>query len=111
MSPFPAPATSHAACGFPELRGAIVEESIVFDKCDIGRRTRIRPAIPGENVAVPEDTTIGYDVEQDRQLCHVTGLRSHGSGDERQGKIEPKQSEPRLLQIPPETSYGTQCKN
>lgn len=52
--------------------GAIVEDSIVFDDCAIGRRSRIRRAILDENVAVSEDTTIGYDVEQDRHLYHVT---------------------------------------
>ena len=51
--------------------GALVEESIIFDNCDIGRRTRIRRAILDENVVVSDDATIGCDVEQDRQLYHV----------------------------------------
>jgi glucose-1-phosphate adenylyltransferase len=52
--------------------GALVEESIVFDNCDIGRRTRIRRAILDKNVTVPDEATIGYDLERDRKLYHVT---------------------------------------
>jgi glucose-1-phosphate adenylyltransferase len=52
--------------------GAVVEESVVFDNCDIGRRSRVRRAILDKNVRVPEDGTIGYDLERDRELYHVT---------------------------------------
>jgi glucose-1-phosphate adenylyltransferase len=52
--------------------GAVVEESIIFDNCDIGRRARIRRAILDKNVRVPEDATIGYDLEHDRAYHHVT---------------------------------------
>ncbi len=52
--------------------GAVVEESIIFDNCNIGRRARIRHAILDKNVHVPEDTSIGYDPGQDRKLYHVT---------------------------------------
>jgi glucose-1-phosphate adenylyltransferase len=52
--------------------GAYVEDSIIFDNCDIGRRARIRKAILDKNVRVPEDATIGYDLDRDRQLYHVT---------------------------------------
>ncbi len=51
---------------------AAVEDSIIFDNCDIGRRARVRRAILDKNVRVPPDTTIGYDLESDRQLYHVT---------------------------------------
>ena len=51
---------------------ASVEESIIFDNCDIGRRARIRRAILDKNVRVPPDTLIGYDLERDSQLYHVT---------------------------------------
>jgi glucose-1-phosphate adenylyltransferase len=65
--------------------GALVEESIIFDNCDIGRRTKIRRAVLDKNVHLPEDTVIGYDIEQDRLHHHVTesgivvvgGPRSH----------------------------------
>ncbi len=53
--------------------GALVEDSIVFDNCDIGRRAKIRRAILDKNVTVPEDAVIGYDLEADRRYHHVTG--------------------------------------
>ena len=52
--------------------GAIVEDSVIFDNCDIGRRSKVRRAILDKNVRVPEGTTIGYDLEHDRQFHHVT---------------------------------------
>ena len=52
--------------------GALVEDSIIFDNCDIGRRARIRRAILDKNVRVPEDAVIGYDLENDRRFHHVT---------------------------------------
>jgi glucose-1-phosphate adenylyltransferase len=64
--------------------GALVEDSVIMDNCDIGRRAKIRRAILDKNVRVPEDAVIGYDSEQDHKLYHVTesgivvveGLRS-----------------------------------
>lgn len=52
--------------------GAVVEDSVVFDNCDIGRRARVRRAILDKNVVVPEDSAIGYDLEQDRQRYFVS---------------------------------------
>ena len=52
--------------------GAMVEDSIIFDNCDIGRRAKVRRAILDKNVRVPEDATIGYDLERDSQFHHVT---------------------------------------
>jgi glucose-1-phosphate adenylyltransferase len=52
--------------------GAIVEDSIVLDNCDIGRRAKVRNAILDKNVRVPEDAMIGYDLDKDRKLFHVT---------------------------------------
>lgn len=52
--------------------GAVVEDSIIFDNCDIGRRAKVKRAILDKNVRVKEGTTIGYDLESDRQLYHVT---------------------------------------
>jgi len=51
---------------------ASVEDSIIFDNCDIGRRAKVRRAILDKNVRVPPDTTIGYDLESDRRLYHIT---------------------------------------
>jgi glucose-1-phosphate adenylyltransferase len=52
--------------------GAYIEDSIIFDYCDIGRRARIRRAIIDKNVSIPEDAVIGYDLEKDRQDHYVT---------------------------------------
>ena len=52
--------------------GALVENSVILDNCDIGRRAKVRRAILDKNVRVPEDTTVGYDLEQDRKFHHVT---------------------------------------
>jgi len=51
---------------------ALVEDSIIFDNCDIGRRARIRRAILDKNVRVPPDAVIGYDLARDREFYHVT---------------------------------------
>jgi glucose-1-phosphate adenylyltransferase len=64
--------------------GALVEDSVIMDNCDIGRRSKIRRAILDKNVRIPPGATIGYDIEQDRRLYNVTdsgivvveGLRS-----------------------------------
>ena len=53
--------------------GALVEECVVMDNCDIGRRAKLRRAILDKNVRVPEDTEVGYDLEADRERgWHVT---------------------------------------
>jgi glucose-1-phosphate adenylyltransferase len=52
--------------------GAEVEDSIIFDGCDIGRRAKIRRAILDKNVRVPEGVVIGYDLDHDRQFHYVT---------------------------------------
>jgi len=52
--------------------GALVEDSVILDSCDIGRRARVRRAILDKNVRVPEDACIGYDLEHDRHYHHVT---------------------------------------
>ncbi|HEX4228247.1 MAG TPA: glucose-1-phosphate adenylyltransferase [Bryobacteraceae bacterium] len=52
--------------------GAVVEDSVLFDNCDIGRRARVRRAILDKNVKIPEDTMIGYDPEVDRKKYFVT---------------------------------------
>ncbi len=52
--------------------GALVEDSILFDNVDIGRRARVRRAILDKNVRVPEDASIGYDLDRDRLEHYVT---------------------------------------
>jgi glucose-1-phosphate adenylyltransferase len=52
--------------------GASIEDSVILDNCDIGRRSRICRAILDKNVRIPPDSAIGFDLEQDRKLYHVT---------------------------------------
>jgi glucose-1-phosphate adenylyltransferase len=52
--------------------GATVEDSVIFDNCDIGRYAKVRRAILDKNVKIPEGMEIGYDLEEDRKRHHVT---------------------------------------
>ncbi|MEZ6047962.1 MAG: glucose-1-phosphate adenylyltransferase [Planctomycetaceae bacterium] len=45
---------------------ASVKNSILFEGVEIGREARIRNAIIDKNVIIPENTSIGYDIEEDR---------------------------------------------
>jgi glucose-1-phosphate adenylyltransferase len=45
----------------------LVESSILFDGVDVGRHCRVRRAIVDKDVKIPANTTIGYDLEHDRQ--------------------------------------------
>jgi len=46
---------------------ALVENSILFDGVDVGRHCRIRKAIIDKDVSIPPNTTVGYDLNHDRQ--------------------------------------------
>jgi glucose-1-phosphate adenylyltransferase len=46
---------------------AVVENSILFEGVDVGRHCRIRRAIIDKDVKLPANTTIGYDLDHDRQ--------------------------------------------
>src|SRR5437660_6736338 len=50
---------------------ALVENSILFDGVDVGRHCRVRRAIIDKDVKIPAHSTIGYDLEQDRQRGFV----------------------------------------
>ena len=53
--------------------GALVEGCVIMDNCDIGRHAKVRRAILDKNVRIPEDATVGYDLEADRARgWHVT---------------------------------------
>jgi glucose-1-phosphate adenylyltransferase len=52
--------------------GAVVEDCVILDNCDIGRRAKVRRAILDKNVRVPEDGEIGYDLDSDGRYHHVT---------------------------------------
>lgn len=43
-----------------------VQDSIVFDHVDIGRRAKVRRAIIDKGVRIPSDMEIGFDHDQDR---------------------------------------------
>ncbi len=53
--------------------GALVEDCVIMDNCDIGRRAQVRRAILDKNVRVPADSTVGHDLDADRARgWHVT---------------------------------------
>jgi glucose-1-phosphate adenylyltransferase len=53
--------------------GALVEGCVIMDNCDIGRRAKLRRAILDKNVHIPQDATVGYDLDADRARgWHVT---------------------------------------
>jgi glucose-1-phosphate adenylyltransferase len=53
--------------------GAEIEGCVIMDNCDIGRRAKLRRAILDKNIRIPEDATVGYDLEADRTRgWHVT---------------------------------------
>ncbi len=49
-----------------------IEDSILFENVEVGRRCKIRKAIIDKNVVVPAGTTIGFDPEEDKKRFHVT---------------------------------------
>jgi glucose-1-phosphate adenylyltransferase len=52
--------------------GATIEDSILFDNCDVGRHAKVRKAILDKNVKIPEGEEIGYDLKADRKKYFVT---------------------------------------
>ena len=49
-----------------------VDESILMDGVEIGRHSKIKRTIIDKGVKIPPNTTIGYDLEADRQRFTVT---------------------------------------
>jgi glucose-1-phosphate adenylyltransferase len=49
-----------------------VDESILMDGVEVGRHSKIRRAIIDKGVKLPPNTTIGYDLEADREKYTVT---------------------------------------
>ena len=62
--------------------GAEVDQCVILDNCDIGRRARLRRVVLDKNVRIPEDAEIGYDLARDSRYYHVTesGLVVIGGG-------------------------------
>ena len=52
--------------------GALVEKSVLFDNCDIGRHARVRNAILDKNARIPEGASVGYNPEEDRKRYFVS---------------------------------------
>jgi len=46
---------------------SLVEDSILFENVNVGRHVKIRKTIIDKNVTIPDGSTIGYDLEADRQ--------------------------------------------
>ncbi len=46
---------------------ALVEDAILFEGVDVGRHSRVRRAIIDKDVRIPPGSTIGYDLDHDRQ--------------------------------------------
>jgi glucose-1-phosphate adenylyltransferase len=46
---------------------AVVEDSLLFDRVEVGRHARIRRAIIDKEVRVPPHATVGYDLDHDRR--------------------------------------------
>ncbi len=60
---------------FPQVRinsFSRVEDSILFDRVNVGRRAKIRRAIIDKGVTIPPDTEIGYDLELDAKRFTVS---------------------------------------
>ena len=51
---------------------SLVEDSILFDKVNVGRNARIRNAIIDKDVNIPPGFSIGYDLKQDAERFTVT---------------------------------------
>ncbi|MCR4317299.1 MAG: glucose-1-phosphate adenylyltransferase [Planctomycetes bacterium] len=51
---------------------AKVENSVIFERVNIGRHCKIKNCIIDKDVDVPEGTTIGHDLAADRQKYHVS---------------------------------------
>ncbi len=51
---------------------SLVQDSILFERVNVGRSARIRKAIVDKDVKIPSGFTIGYDYKQDAELFTVT---------------------------------------
>jgi glucose-1-phosphate adenylyltransferase len=51
---------------------AVIEDSVLFDNCDVGRYAKVRRAILDKNVKIPENAEVGYNLKEDRKKYHVT---------------------------------------
>ena len=71
-----------------------MEDSILFDRVNVGRHAKIRRAIIDKDVNIPEGCEIGFDLEHDRQRGFTIsegGVVVIGKSDSiiNSGKMEP----------------------
>lgn len=69
---------------------ARVEDSILFDRVNVGRHAKIRRAIIDKDVSIPSGVEIGYDLELDRQRGFTIspgGIVVIGKSDRVQQKV------------------------
>lgn len=52
--------------------GAVLEECVVLDNCEIGSRAQVRRAILDKNVRLPAGERVGLEPDRDRQRWHVS---------------------------------------
>lgn len=52
---------------------ALVEDSILFDGVEVGRRAKIRRAIIDKGVRIPKGFSVGYNLEEDAKHFTVSG--------------------------------------
>jgi glucose-1-phosphate adenylyltransferase len=67
-------AVSHSVLS-PSVRlgpGSLVEDSVLLDHVTIGARCKIRKAIIDQEVYIPDDFVVGYDLEKDRQRFTIS---------------------------------------
>ena len=53
-------------------RGAEVNDSIIMENALIGAGAKLRRVIVDKNAHIPAGTKIGFDLERDREIHHVT---------------------------------------
>jgi len=51
---------------------SLIENSVLFDNIKIGKRVRINKCIIDKHVSIPDDESIGYDLEADKKRFTVT---------------------------------------
>ena len=79
---------------------AEVRDSILYEDVNVGRYCRIRRAIIDKGVQIPENTRIGYDVEEDKAndlIISETGIVLVPRNARFQGANKPPISDPHML--------------
>jgi glucose-1-phosphate adenylyltransferase len=85
---------------------SLVEDSILFDRVDVGRHAKIRRAIIDKDVRVPAGFSIGYSREEDakRFMVSETGVVVIGRGDQIEEAELPVNSDDQVDLLRPETT-------